>query len=326
MQEALRMERNKAYPEALQTWEKIRKLDPADPQADIEIQRLEDKRRQAQRMNERIQQLTRRLEQIRPIYSQVIQRLKQINKPSVEDATILGIVDDFLLEEIAADQFIQAWQALMAAPKSAITPYEPNYQALANRLKRGEQVEAELTKRQLELDALTAPTAPGASSTPSAQHVIKPTGPIEIFYSYSHKDEALRDKLETHLKILERQGIISGWHDRGIGAGTEWRNQINQHLEAAHIILLLISADFIASDYCWGKELERAMERHENGEARVIPIILREVDWSGAPFSKLQALPKDGIPVTSWPNQDEAFAHIARGIRAVSRELAGNVA
>jgi hypothetical protein len=144
------------------------------------------------------------------------------------------------------------------------------------------------------------------------------TRPLNIFYSYSHKDETLRDQLEKHLAILQRQGIISSWHDRAIQAGTEWEHDIDEHLESADIILLLVSADFIASDYCWGIEVKRAMERHSSGTARVIPIVLRAIDWSGAPFSKLQALPKDAKPVTSWLNQDEAFADIARGIRQVA--------
>ena len=139
-----------------------------------------------------------------------------------------------------------------------------------------------------------------------------------MFYSYSHKDEALRDQLEKHFAILQRQNVISSWHDRAIQAGTEWENDINEHLESADIILLLVSADFIGSDYCWGIEVKRAMEQHNTGIARVIPIVLRAVDWSGAPFSKLQALPKDAKPVTSWLNQDEAFADIARGIRQVA--------
>jgi hypothetical protein len=108
--------------------------------------------------------------------------------------------------------------------------------------------------------------------------------------------------LEVHLKLLKRQDIIQDWHDRDISAGTEWARQISTQLETADIILLLISPDFIASDYCWDIELKRAMERHEAGEARVIPIILRQTDWAGAPFGKLQALPKDAKPVTLWPD------------------------
>ena len=158
-----------------------------------------------------------------------------------------------------------------------------------------------------------------ASSSPSRL----PHGPIAVFYSYSHKDEALRERLEVHLKLLKRQGIIEDWHDRRISAGTEWEGQINQYLESAQLILLLISADFLASDYCYDKEMQRALARHEAGEARVIPIMLRSVDLTGAPFSKLQALPKDAKPVDTWPNQDAAFTNIAQGIRQAALELTG---
>ncbi len=144
---------------------------------------------------------------------------------------------------------------------------------------------------------------------------------IEMFFAYSHKDEELRDVLEKHLSILKRQGVITAWHDRKIGAGREWEGQIDEHLNTARVILLLISADFLASDYCYDVEVKRAMERHEAREARVIPVVLRAVDWKGAPFRKLQALPKDARPVTSWPNRDEAFADVAKGIRAAVEEL-----
>src|SRR5512135_1983553 len=76
-------------------------------------------------------------------------------------------------------------------------------------------------------------------------------GPIEVFVSYSHRDDDLREELLRHLSILRRQGVIAGWHDRLIGAGTEWRGQIDAHLDSARIILLLVSANFLASDYCY---------------------------------------------------------------------------
>ena len=144
-------------------------------------------------------------------------------------------------------------------------------------------------------------------------------GPVEVFFSYSHKDERLRDKLEEHLANLKRQGVIAGWHDRKIGAGREWAGEINKHLESAQIILLLVSSSFLASDYCHDVELKRALERHERGEARVIPIILRPVDWHGAEFGKLQALPKDAKPVTKWGNRDEAFKNVAEGISKATK-------
>jgi hypothetical protein len=126
------------------------------------------------------------------------------------------------------------------------------------------------------------------------------------------------------LKLLQRQGVIESWHDRQISAGTEWKGEIDTHLEAARVILLLVSADFLASDYCYAIEMKRAMERHAANDARVIPIILRACDWHNAPFGKLQGLPKDGKPVTSWTNRDEAFANIAQGIRKVVGELRAN--
>src|SRR6185436_6857605 len=101
---------------------------------------------------------------------------------------------------------------------------------------------------------------------------------------------------------VQRTGEIEGWQDRKITAGEEWAREIDENLESAQIVLLLISAAFLSSDYCYGIEMKRALEKHDSGKARVIPIILRPVDWSGAPFAKLQALPKDAKPVTKWKN------------------------
>jgi hypothetical protein len=145
--------------------------------------------------------------------------------------------------------------------------------------------------------------------------------PVQVFVSYSHRDEALREKLGTHLSGLKRQGVIDEWHDRRIGAGHEWVDAIDEHLNSADVILLLVSADFLASDYCYDVEMKRALARHDAGEARVIPVILRSVDWRGALFAKLQALPTDGKPVTSWTDEDVAFTNVAHGIRQVVEEL-----
>ena len=117
------------------------------------------------------------------------------------------------------------------------------------------------------------------------------------------------------------QGLIHAWHDREIGAGQEWEGSIDENLEAANVILLLVSSSFLASPYCRDTEMKRALERHEAGEARVIPIIVRPVDWAGASFGKLQALPKNAEPVTSWSNRDEAWVDVARGIRKAVEEL-----
>ena len=144
--------------------------------------------------------------------------------------------------------------------------------------------------------------------------------PVTIFCCYAHEDEQLLNKLKTHLKPMQRQGLIDVWHDRDISAGMEWEREIDTHLNTAQIILLLVSPDFINSDYCYCIEMKRAIERHTRYEARVIPIILRPVYWQGVPFGKLQALPKDAKPVTDWRNREKALFNVAEGIRKVVEE------
>lgn len=143
---------------------------------------------------------------------------------------------------------------------------------------------------------------------------------LKLFYSYAHADESLRMELEKHLSILQRQGKIMGWSDRMIDAGRRWEPEIDRNLQEANVILLLVSSDFIASEYCYGKELQHSIERQKRGEAIVIPIILRACDWKSSILGELLALPKDGEPVTSWVNRDEAWTDIAKGIRnAISK-------
>jgi TIR domain len=145
--------------------------------------------------------------------------------------------------------------------------------------------------------------------------------PTTIFYSYAHEDESLRDELNKHLSLLKMQGRITDWYDRKIVPGTDWAHAIDKHLISASIILLLISPDFLASEYCYGIEMQRALERHAAGTACVIPIILRPIDWHNAPFSHLQCLPHNREPVTTWHNRDKAFLDIAQGIRATVESL-----
>jgi len=145
--------------------------------------------------------------------------------------------------------------------------------------------------------------------------------PLQLFYSYAPEDEALRQELENHLSSLKRQGIITDWHRRNIKAGTVWIEAVDAYLNAADIILLLISANFLASDYCYSVEMKRALERHEAQQARVIPILLRPVDVEKMPFYHLQPLPANGKPIVTWSHRDEAFLHIVQGIRQVADAL-----
>ena len=146
---------------------------------------------------------------------------------------------------------------------------------------------------------------------------------IKIFYSYSRQDLDMRNTLEDHLSTLKRARRIKTWHDLELEAGTEWERDIQEQLNTADIILLLVSRNFIASEYCYSRELERAIARHHAGEARVIPVILRPCDWNhpDVPFSKLNVLPTHAKPITSWADQDEAFTVVAQRIRETVDQL-----
>jgi hypothetical protein len=146
-------------------------------------------------------------------------------------------------------------------------------------------------------------------------------GAAKLFIAYCHQDERLRAKLETHLSLLRRRGLVREWHDRKIGPGREWDGEIHVNLESAHIILLLISADFLNSDYCYNVEMKRALERHRRGEARVVPVILRHVQWKQGDLGRLLALPTDGKPITTWRPQDKGFLDVAEGINRIVDEL-----
>lgn len=148
---------------------------------------------------------------------------------------------------------------------------------------------------------------------------------LKVFFCYSHRDEKMRDRLDAHLSTLKRMGIIHTWHDRKIAAGSEWDAAIDKYLTSADLILLLISPDFLNSDYCYRKEMKEALRRHSTGEARVVPVILRPVDWETAPFSMLQAVPTDGRPITRWANRDEGYLDATRGIRKAAEELSATI-
>lgn len=153
----------------------------------------------------------------------------------------------------------------------------------------------------------------------------KPDSPLQVFISYAHEDAQEMGELVKHLGMLKREGMIAPWLDRDITGGREWKGEIHGHLERADLILLLISVDFINSDYCWDVEMTRAMQRHDSGEARVVPVIVKPAEgWQRAPFAKLQALPNWGEPVadtTSWPSREVAWVNVAQGLRLVVSEL-----
>lgn len=144
---------------------------------------------------------------------------------------------------------------------------------------------------------------------------------MEVLFSYSHADEELRNKLEVHLAMLKRDGLISAWHDRRITAGRELDPAINAHIDTAGIILLLVSPEFLDSNYCYEIEMKRALERHRAGEVRVIPIIIRPCDWLNSPLKSLRATPRDGRPVVKYPHIDDALLEVVQDIREAIVEL-----
>src|SRR5260221_6757256 len=153
---------------------------------------------------------------------------------------------------------------------------------------------------------------------------IMPVIPLEVFISYAHEDRALKEELTTHLSNLRRQGLIKTWHDGDIVPGTEWEQQIIEHLTSAHLILLLISSDFMASDFCYSVEMQKAIARHQTNQARVLPILVRQTDWKDAPFSILQMLPTGTRPVVNWTRRDDAFTDVVKGIRKAIEDLNAN--
>ena len=137
---------------------------------------------------------------------------------------------------------------------------------------------------------------------------------VEIFIAYSHHDEDLCKQLVEHLAPLVRSSKVTIWHDREIKPGQDWEREIDEHIRSAQIIVPLISASFFASDYCWGVESHIALERQRDGQATIVPVVLRSCLWSLTPLAAFQALPKDALAVTSWPNRDEALTDVAKGL------------
>ena len=149
---------------------------------------------------------------------------------------------------------------------------------------------------------------------------------LRVFISYSHQDDEWRRQLEAHLSLLRREGVLDVWHDRRLQAGEPWAQTLDEQIGSADLVLLLVSADFIQSDYCFGLEMRTALERDQAGRSRVVPVIVRKCDWETAPFGKLQAVPHDNRPVSSHPGgPDDALTEVAKELRRVARELAARI-
>ncbi|HYW44789.1 MAG TPA: toll/interleukin-1 receptor domain-containing protein [Bryobacteraceae bacterium] len=152
----------------------------------------------------------------------------------------------------------------------------------------------------------------------------RPAPPLRVFVSYSHHDDKLCERFLVYLGQLERQGLIEPWEDRSIVAGEDWDHEINESLDAAHVIVLLVSADFLTSDYCNDVEMKRALDRRHESGVRVVPVILKRCEWQTSPLGSLQALPKGGVPVEDWKTNDRGFDNVVKGLRGSIRDLCGH--
>jgi hypothetical protein len=162
------------------------------------------------------------------------------------------------------------------------------------------------------------PESRGPAGLPDS---LRPKGELQVIISYAHRDERLRKELDNHLTALTESGAIKIWHDRKMGPGTDFAMEIDSRVETSDILLLLVSPDYLASHYCYHREMQYAIGRHVAGLSRVIPIILRPCDWHSTPMGKLLALPRDGKPVISWQRRDDAWLDVAKGVRRAVTEL-----
>lgn len=204
--------------------------------------------------------------------------------------------------------------------------------SVAEAFEQGRQAVARVAPEQIDEPVLLTGTADPSNITiapaahkPRAARIgivnAPKANPAKVFCSYSHADEKFRSQLEKHLALLTQQDAIHVWHDRRIDPGADWKKEIDNNLEEADIVLLMVSADFMASQYCTGIEMKRALERQNSGTARVVPILIRKCDLQGAPFAGLQWLPSGSKPVKNWSDRDEAWTNVAKGIRGVVAAL-----
>jgi TIR domain len=176
-----------------------------------------------------------------------------------------------------------------------------------------------------ELDILEDALSRTRSIKALAKDLPSPTAPkpIALFISYSHKDERWREEFDVDIRRMQEDGLIEAWYDGKILAGDEFDKEIREKLAAADIILLLVSRRFLGSTYIRNVEVPTALQRHQAGEAHVIPIILRPSSWEDL-FGDMKVLPKDGKPIVTWKVKDEAFLEIYESVREIAAALGGS--
>jgi hypothetical protein len=146
-------------------------------------------------------------------------------------------------------------------------------------------------------------------------------GPLKLFLSYAHEDRDLVAELRKHLAPLWHEQIVTDWYDLELMPSDEWDHEILSQLESSDLVLVMISADFLASNYAYGRELRVALNLHDQEQLRLLPVIGRNCKWQNLPFARLQTLPEGAVPISSWQNRDDAFVSVVLGVERVAREI-----
>ncbi|MGH3449661.1 MAG: TIR domain-containing protein [Haloechinothrix sp.] len=146
-------------------------------------------------------------------------------------------------------------------------------------------------------------------------------GPLKLFLSYAHEDRDLVTELRKHLAPLRHEQIVADWYDREVMAGQDWDREIRAQLESSDLVIVVVSADFVASDYAYGRELALALRLHDQGRLRLLPVIGRNCKWQNLPLARLQVLPEGAVPISSWDQRDDALVSVVVGVERVAREI-----
>jgi hypothetical protein len=225
-----------------------------------------------------------------------------------DSKSVSGAASQFLSEVIPKEDRREAEKAA----RREAGPAEPDVTYLAGYAATEQRIESALQRVPQPVLESRPEKSEGSEGR---QRQTNASADRSAFVSYSHKDERYRQQLDISLALLRRDKLIPVWHDRKILPGQEWDREIDKNLENADMVLLLVSPDFLASDYAYSREMLRAVERHESGSATVVPIILRPSDWQSSPLGSLEALPSKGRPVSRWSNRDEAWLDVVQGLR-----------
>lgn len=146
---------------------------------------------------------------------------------------------------------------------------------------------------------------------------------IKVFLSYSHKDIKYKQELDKHLTPLKTSERIETWNDEELKVGSEFNQEIKERLESYDIIVLLISSDFLSSDYCRDIEMENAIKRAKAQQCHIVPVIVRPCMWKETPIKEFLALPKEGKPINKYKEKDDAYLEVASGIKKIVEDISG---